>query len=117
MLAVSLAGPLTNLILASIGAVALGMVVSARSSQLVPFVFTWILVNVFIGIFNLAPFPPLDGSEVVAWLLPRRAREVFYAIRGYGFLLLFALIFAFPGLLFRIVDPIVGAIIGLLAGG
>jgi Zn-dependent protease len=74
---VSIAGPFSNLVLAMLGAVPfrLGWVnlyggTSAISVQgtLVQF----ISINLALMLFNLIPFPPLDGSRILAWLLPRK---------------------------------------------
>lgn len=49
------------------------------------------LVNLFLAVFNLIPIPPLDGSGILAGLLPYRAAEQFESLRRYQ-LLLFALL-------------------------
>jgi Zn-dependent protease len=49
----------------------------------------------------MIPVPPLDGGNVLAGVLPDRAADVFDAIRPYGFIILYALIFT--GVLVRIV--------------
>lgn len=43
--------------------------------------------NVFLAIFNLLPVPPLDGSRIVTWLLPRGWREPYNAVGIYGILI------------------------------
>ena len=46
-----------------------------------------ILINIFLGVFNLIPFPPLDGSWILKALLPKKATVVYGKIQRYGFLL------------------------------
>lgn len=89
---VAAAGPASNLLLASLGAVAirvgLGPEVLTSDSPLVQVV----LINVLLAVFNLVPVPPLDGGNVLAGLLPPSAADVFVRLRPYGFLVLYALV-------------------------
>lgn len=50
-----------------------------------------ILVNLVLGVFNLFPVPPLDGSRVLAWILPTRGREIMYKIEPFGLVIVFFL--------------------------
>jgi Zn-dependent protease len=54
-------------------------------------------VNLVLAVFNLVPVPPLDGSRVMAWLLPESLREPYVALERWGILLVVALIFFVPG--------------------
>src|ERR671923_2381270 len=80
MLLVSLAGPITNAVLAGAAVLTLRgtTFLSFRTAQ---FLGVWILVNTLLAGFNLLPMPPLDGSELVAVALPARLRGVW---RGGG---------------------------------
>jgi Zn-dependent protease len=49
-------------------------------------------VNVVLGIFNLIPIPPLDGSRLLGGFLPRRAYEVWVSIDRYGMYIVIALL-------------------------
>jgi Zn-dependent protease len=62
------------------------------------------------------PIPPLDGSKVVAMVLPPRAREVYRSLEVYGALFMLAIFFFFPGAIFAIVDPVVTGLLTLLVG-
>lgn len=64
-----------------------------------------ILINLILGVFNLLPVPPLDGSHVVRNLLPRRAAEAYERMGRYSPILLLA-IFFFPGLLDVVFGPV-----------
>lgn len=53
--------------------------------------------NVLLGAFNLLPIPPLDGSRVVAYLLPESLRPAFVALDRVGLFLVVAFVFLVPG--------------------
>jgi len=91
---VALAGPLSNFLLAFI-------------FSRIPGALTYILAytNLYLGIFNLFPIPPLDGSKIFLNLLPiDSAVKVEQAFERYGFILIALLIVS--GLLGRLLDPI-----------
>lgn len=98
---VSLAGPLTNILLAVGGALLF------RFLDWVPILFPaiigWILYkivafNLLLAIFNLLPIPPLDGSKVFALLLPEEHANAYLSLASIGmFLLLFLLVFPIGG--------------------
>jgi Zn-dependent protease len=54
--------------------------------------------NLLLAAFNLLPIPPLDGSRVMTWLLPRSLREPYVALERFGLLILIALLFFFSPL-------------------
>jgi Zn-dependent protease len=78
--------------------------------RLVQFLLLWALTNVVLTVFNLLPIPPLDGSSVVTWLLPGRLRQAYLSLGRFGMLLLLFAILAFPGVLSRLVEPIVSGL-------
>lgn len=63
-----------------------------------------LLLNLALGIFNLIPIPPLDGSHVLESLLPYEMAKGYEQIRPYGFILLIALMYL--GVLSYIFNPI-----------
>jgi Zn-dependent protease len=114
MVFVSLAGPLTNFLLMA------GAALAARAlfdPTTVPFSFTlddlplsmqilfsFAAVNLFLGIFNLLPIPPLDGSALIERFLPQDWLPNWYKFRPYGFLVLFVLVFS-TGIVTKLLDP------------
>ena len=96
----ALAGPLSNFFLAyiaALGANALAGVMTARgeSTALVTafsFCYMLILMNIGLGVFNLIPFPPLDGSKVVAMFLPDRLYIRWMQLERYGMVILMAVL-------------------------
>jgi Zn-dependent protease len=118
---VAAAGPLSNLILATAGAIPLryiyatGMDVPFLTGILELFVF----INLLLMIFNFIPIPPLDGSKVLFAFLDRRTEyQVRPILEQYGFFILFALLFLPPGdsIGLRIIEPILDAFRKLLVG-
>ena len=103
MMAVAIAGPATNLVLATLGAVALGLLtrsIGGTAPGLPEFavsaLYLFILINVFLALFNLLPVPPFDGSHIVEGLLPRSAARVYARLRPFGFLLIVLLLLVIP---------------------
>jgi Zn-dependent protease len=93
------AGPLSNVVLAVLATVGLGLVYrfqgapSGLGHTAAVFLSDAILLNVALALFNLIPVPPLDGSRIVAWLLPYRLRDQWHAVEKYAPLLLLAVFF------------------------
>jgi Zn-dependent protease len=112
MLWVGLAGPATNfglMLLSAIGARSAlareGPVFSADDVSLLTLVlFYFAFVNLALGLFNLLPIPPLDGSQLLARIVPKQHLATYYRLAPYGILVLFLLVFA-TDLTARFFDP------------
>jgi Zn-dependent protease len=60
-----------------------------------------LMMNASLAVFNLLPFPPLDGSKVLETFLPESARPILTTLEQYGFIILMAfLYFGFFGIIF-----------------
>lgn len=98
MIEVSLAGPATNFVLAVLAGIA--MAFAAYWSQKWPgavhilrFLDYLLIYNVFFGVFNLMPIPPLDGSKILFNLLPQRYYYIYLTLEQYGpFILILVLV-------------------------
>jgi Zn-dependent protease len=100
---IGLAGPLTNLLLAIAvsGMVRLtGVAVGTLSYEILS---TFIAVNIALFVFNMIPFPPLDGSRLLYAVAPEPVQKVMARIEamGFGVILLFIIV------LFPVISPII----------
>lgn len=101
MILVALAGPGMNLLLALVAALIFAGLVAAEPQGLIGVfaiqnLVNFMVINVFLAIFNLIPIPPFDGGHVVEGLLPRRLAVHYAKLRRYGFLLLIILLLVVP---------------------
>jgi Zn-dependent protease len=102
MMAVAIAGPAMNLLLATVGAVILGLIaraypIGAAPPDLLLTAFGYfIAINIFLALFNLIPLPPFDGSHIVEGLLPDQAARAYARLRPLGFPLLILLLIVIP---------------------
>jgi Zn-dependent protease len=95
-LKVSLAGPLSNFIIALIFGLIIKLMPSLPQSFLTIAAIV-VLYNIVLGLFNLIPIPPLDGSHILFSLLPDSFEGFKVFLWQYGFILLMLLIFIIPG--------------------
>jgi Zn-dependent protease len=73
------------------------------------FLFLLVSINVYLAIFNLIPVPPLDGSKILAGLLPRQMHKYIYKLEAYGPLILILLILT--NVTSKVLLPVAGTII------
>ena len=135
-ISVSAAGPISNLILVVIAFTIMKVLIVAGTLTLNPDYRTWydvigpsagqpayvqplalflgvmLILNLALGIFNLIPIPPLDGSHVLEELLPPPMAQAYEQIRPYGFLLLIGLLYL--RVLSFIFDPVAAFVLRLL---
>jgi Zn-dependent protease len=125
----SLAGPVTNFILAFI----LGMLYSLMiyilkvsghpvdeimlatdvGNRILQILFSMVYfairINIFLGIFNFIPVPPLDGANILATFLPGNAMYKYLSIGRFGFIIVFAFIYFIGGY----IGPVIGFLMNI----
>ena len=120
---VSLAGIVINLLIAVVASVVIKIMISQQIitaenyqvgmiSIFFNLLYTLVLMNVGLAIFNLLPFPPLDGSKVLQTFLPRSFEPFFELLETYGFLILLVLVQL--GVIRAIVAPLNQFILSIL---
>lgn len=114
---IAAAGPISNLVMATIGAVIFAALpdvtpgdIAARalSRPLDTLLLEFIQLNVLLAVFNMIPVPPLDGGNVLIGVLPHAGGRIVEQLRPYGFLVLYALMLT--GFLSRVMMPVAFAI-------
>jgi Zn-dependent protease len=102
LVSVSLAGCLTNVLIAFAALLALQFPIISASPATVTVLSIVARINIVLGAFNLIPIPPLDGSKVLMSFLPPNAQDGLARIEPYGFYIL--AFFLFTGML----NPVIG---------
>lgn len=127
---VSLAGPLSNLILAALAAIPfrVGLIsvynVFLPNKSILPtqeqFLYEFIYINLILFFFNLLPVAPLDGEKILLYFLPPSAARTYESFRPYGPIILMIIVFAAPflgiNILGRILGPPMDFMMSLLVG-
>jgi len=118
----SLAGPVTNLLVAFAAGLVYGLfiwLVSYFSGGIAGMSDTGynaftifnqlfqntIYINIFLAIFNFIPIPPLDGSKILASFLPDDAMYKYLSIGKFGFIFIFIFIFLLGGIFWAVLSP------------
>lgn len=110
MMLVALAGPCTNILLAIIFALILAslmhlqIVANGIVEKIASILFYGVGINIGLACFNLLPIPPLDGSRVIAGILPNQMAYYYFKLERFGLLIVFALLAL--GILNKILLPV-----------
>jgi Zn-dependent protease len=122
---VASAGVLTNMILAVVSAMLFQLVSSieaswAQTQLALPAVIALqlltysVIINCVLALFNLIPIPPLDGSRIVAMLLPPALRGPYARLERFGIIIIFVLLITGPlgRLMSFLLEPILDFLLG-----
>lgn len=109
---VAVAGPFSNFLLALIFGLTIRFGGGVLSPAFLDISAVIALINIVLGVFNLVPIPPLDGSKILFALFPQKLYQFRIFFERYGLVLLLLFIFFLSNLIF----PVVGAIFSLFTG-
>ncbi|MCT4663510.1 MAG: site-2 protease family protein [Tissierellales bacterium] len=113
----SIAGPMSNFILAVITGLIFRFAYNAQiefffsNDIMFNFMSSLLIYNISLGLFNLIPIPPLDGSKILASMLPDKLEYKFYQYERYSMVIL--VLFMYLGVFRTIFSPIVNGAINL----
>lgn len=123
MAIIALAGPLSNVVLGAVAAAILRLspIAGDGLEGFNQFLWIFILVNFSLAAFNMIPLPPLDGSRILAALLPGFWRPVLAPLERYGVPILFLLLIFGRGIgssiIGAITEPVRNLLLSVFAGG
>ena len=128
MVLVALAGPASNILLALIGAVLAGLLLLLRPVEgglvwalMVANLQNFVLINLFLAVFNILPLPPFDGSKVLGGFLPPALAKPYQRLDRYGLFIMLGVLVVLPSLspsldiVGLLVEPPVRALLELTA--
>lgn len=93
---VGIVGPLTNLVLAVIGAGILNLFQGSLGLDGIKVVSIFIVINIALFVFNMIPIPPLDGSRLLYAFAPEPLQRVMASLEQFGIFIIFALVLSVP---------------------
>jgi len=112
IMAVALAGCITNILLATVAIFLMQLQVFNTNPAFATIFPIVIKINIILAAFNLIPIPPLDGSKVLMGFLPEEAQSNLARIEPYGFFIIIILLYT--GILYPVIDFIQSILYGLI---
>jgi Zn-dependent protease len=109
---VALAGPLANIIIAFFFGMLIRFGGGSFTTEFLHITAVIVLINLLLAVFNLMPFPPLDGSKLLYAIFPEKLYEMRRFFDQFGLILTIIFIF----FIWDYVAPLVGVLFGLITG-
>ncbi|HUP26734.1 MAG TPA: site-2 protease family protein [Candidatus Limnocylindrales bacterium] len=110
---VGLAGPLTNLLLAIMGASFMHLTQNFLGANVIDALLIFVQINIGLFVFNMIPLPPLDGSRLLYAFAPEGLQRAMAQMEQFGFFIVFALLLAVPAFSVLLIN-LNQALLGLL---
>jgi len=93
---VALAGPVSNFFLALVFALFISIMENllgfSHNNFVIALFHMVVRINIGLGLFNLIPIPPMDGSRIVSWILPSKLKQLYNRLEDYGMFILMVLL-------------------------
>ena len=106
------AGPLSNFSLALVfGLIIRIIIITSSFVSLLPFLMFIVWINLVLGVFNLLPIPPLDGSKILFYFFQSRELEIF--LHRYGIIFLFLFIMLGGGIILPLIYLLFSTLTGI----
>ncbi len=100
-------GPISNFLMGLLGVLLCALCIRINASiYFIKFFSIFISYNVVLGVFNLFPIPPLDGSKILAGVLPINIYNKYLSLERFGFIIIFVLLILYPEVFDIIIDPV-----------
>jgi Zn-dependent protease len=114
-ISVGLAGPLSNILLATFAGLAARVLPMTKGTELLLQVF---VMNMFLALFNLVPIPPLDGSRILFGFLSRKNQIFLSRLEPYGMIIIIFLIASgsFSDIFYKAIFTVIRAAASFISG-
>lgn len=116
MMYTGMAGPASNFIMAAIAGFAVRLGLFSYIPSIEAFLIYFLIINIVLGVFNLIPIPPLDGSRVVSGILPYKLAREYNKLEQYGMIILMIIFLFFNERLWATIGPVMSFLVYLFLG-
>ncbi len=93
---IAVAGPLSNLVLAGLGAMFIQILNGSVSVEVIQALTIFTVINIGLFVFNMVPIPPLDGSRLLYAFAPEGLQRVMASMEQFGIVIIFTIVLMVP---------------------